>query len=438
MNLDRLLKVSAIAASWFIVYSAGVTVNLLEVWPSGYYRQAIDAYTAYRAKSQMMDEDKKKFGHLRNREEVIEQATVESPLPQKQFPGVTFICKEDYTSYLIDAAGKKIHEWKVPPSKVGLKPVEVRQRLPDASVRCVSGHVFPNGDMMAVYHGLGDTPYGYGIAKVDKDSNPIWSHNVTAHHDLHLAEDGSIYTLTHRFVTRPMPDVNFVKYPILADWILILSPDGKEEKSINLMRSFLGSSLEQFIKRNQDGFDVTHANSVMPLPQRLADKFPMFKPGDILVSLKTLNALVVIDPRTERVVWVARGVWRDQHQARFLDNGNILLFDNEGKGIFSRVLEINPATRRVVWDYDRSEDMFCPLKSGAERLPNGNTIVIETTNQDTQKANIYEVTRQKEIVWHYSLDLPIWDAHRYGFTYFDEAFCAAIGCPASHAKGKSQ
>jgi hypothetical protein len=104
--------------------------------------------------------------------------------------------------------------------------------------------------------------------------------------------------------------------------------------------------------------------------------------------------------------------------------GNILVFDNGGAAGFgapnpgsptgewnalrdySRVLEFDPQTLEIVWEYSARTAGFLPVAedgkfyshyaSGAQRLPNGNTLIAET-----MYGRIIEVTRESEIVWEY-------------------------------------
>jgi hypothetical protein len=98
--------------------------------------------------------------------------------------------------------------------------------------------------------------------------------------------------------------------------------------------------------------------------------------------------------------------------------GNILVFDNGGfsgfgslmAGLptpywpnafrnFSRVIEFNPITLDVVWEYAAPESpdkFFSTLISGAQRLPNGNTLITQGGS-----GRVFEVTRAGEIVWDY-------------------------------------
>jgi hypothetical protein len=73
----------------------------------------------------------------------------------------------------------------------------------------------------------------------------------------------------------------------------------------------------------------------------------------------------------------------------------------------SRVLEIDPVSRQVVWQYT-AEDSGQPSWgfrsthiSAARRLPNGNTFIDEG-----QSGRLFQVTRDGDIVWEYVNAFP--------------------------------
>ena len=50
----------------------------------------------------------------------------------------------------------------------------------------------------------------------------------------------------------------------------------------------------------------------------------------MLISLRNLDTIAVLDRQKRSVIWAAGGIWRIQHDAEFLDNGHLLLYDNFG------------------------------------------------------------------------------------------------------------
>ena len=76
----------------------------------------------------------------------------------------------------------------------------------------------------------------------------------------------------------------------------------------------------------------------------------------------------------------------------------MLIFDNKDSSNRSQVLEFDPFTQKIIWEYSRKKEyeFFSRTCGSNQRLPNGNTLITET---DMGKA--FEVTYDKEIVWEY-------------------------------------
>jgi hypothetical protein len=82
-----------------------------------------------------------------------------------------------------------------------------------------------------------------------------------------------------------------------------------------------------------------------------------------------------------------------------LDNGNILLFDNNSKPHGSRALEFPIEDGAEFWEHPpgTAEDKFYSNCCGTlQRLPNGNTLI-----GITGSGRIIEVTPDHEIVWEF-------------------------------------
>ena len=143
--------------------------------------------------------------------------------------------------------------------------------------------------------------------------------------------------------------------------------------------------------------DALHTNSVHVLGRKLAAKFPGLKAGQVLISMRHLNAIAVVDPETRAVVWAAQGPWRAQHDAVFLDNGHLLLFDNLGLAAGSRVLEYDFQTQAFPWSYSGANRgaFFTEERGMSQRLPNGNTLIVNSEGRE-----MFEVTRNQEVVWN--------------------------------------
>jgi hypothetical protein len=332
----------------------------------------------------------------------------------KTFDGFTLVTTTHGSwASLLDMQGNVVHQWKMPFSKVWPSPSHVREPFPDERIHWFRCHLYPNGDLLAVYHGDGDTPYGYGLVKLDKNSNLLWAYPGNVHHDVTVAQDGTIYTLTQKIVDRPPAGLKSIPSPYIADHLVVLSPEGSELKSVPILEAFRDSPYALALAlidkpalknraRQKDLLtllkkgDVLHTNSVRVLSKSVAARFPLFKAGQVLISVRSLDTIAVLDPQKGCVVWAAQGVWRAQHDAEFLDNGHLLIFDNLGSLEGARVIEYDPVTQAMPWSYGGDEAArFMAVQRGVkQRLPNGNTLIVEP---DTSR--MFEVTRNKEIIW---------------------------------------
>lgn len=74
--------------------------------------------------------------------------------------------------------------------------------------------------------------------------------------------------------------------------------------------------------------DPFHFNKVDVLSEELAPLFPDFEAGDMVLSIRDLNLVVVVRPDTEEVVWWRYGLTSRQHDTTFAEDGSIEVFDN--------------------------------------------------------------------------------------------------------------
>jgi hypothetical protein len=367
---------------------------------------------------------------LERQDTVIPSTTDDEPAlvglvdkPGKAFDGFTLYSCSSTTVpstqvFLVNMRPDVVHRWAVSFSHVWHNPPQLDGRqVKDADVCIVACHLYGNGDLLVVFHGNGRHAEGYGLAKLDRDSNVLWTYAAKTHHDVDVGEDGTIYTITQSSLAETPKGLEAVPPPWLIDHLVLLSPDGKERrKPISILEalrqspfspilcalekprkpSVLNGTAEQKVLDPIQPADVLHTNSVKVLGRALAPRFPMFKEGDVLVSIRQLNALVVLDPKTGAVTWAAQGPWKAQHDAQFLDNGHLLIFDNLGSPRSSRVLEFDPRTNRFPWSYPGLDDhtFFTNTRGLCQRLPNGNTLIV-----DSEQRMLVEVTPSGEVAW---------------------------------------
>ena len=156
-------------------------------------------------------------------------------------------------------------------------------------------------------------------------------------------------------------------------------------------------------------FAFLHSNSVSVIPPNpYTAKYPFYRAGNIVTHLNPHNVLVIIDPRTDKVVWSMKSGKRrglGQHSLRITKQQTFLYFSNndaiDDQGTLrnhSKIIELNPRTRKIVWEYTGTpKSSFWSNRMGSvQRLSNGNTLICDSLN-----GRAFEVTPDKEIVWHW-------------------------------------
>jgi hypothetical protein len=330
--------------------------------------------------------------------------------------GVT-ICEEGamaagYTLYtsgdgprarLIAPDGTVVHEWTKPFSEIWNDSAAVKNPRPDNFIYFNQARVLPNGDLLAIFAAVGDTPWGYGMVRLSRDSQVIWSYLDHTHHDFDVAADGRIFALTHHFTSEKLPDYEKLERPRLDDFVVVLSPEGKEIKRVSVIQALIKSryrgmlySIPYFALG-----DPLHTNAIEVIRPDNAARFPQVKPGQVLLSFREPGMIAVLDLDSETIVWATRGSWVGQHDPSLLPNGNILLFDNLGgfeEQNMSRILEFDPETMDIVWRYVGTADQpfDSSIRSTVERLQNGDTLITESNG-----GRLFEVASDGRIVWEY-------------------------------------
>lgn len=303
-------------------------------------------------------------------------------------PGLNFyVSGHAAEAALMDSEGQVLHRWRYP----------LRRLWPDLTADPENArleywrraYLFPNGDLLGIYEGL-------GIVKLDARSNVLWAHRGGIHHDLEVLPNGEIWVLDRKgkIIPRINPDKG-----VLEDFVTVLGPGGRVRRQISILESFERSPHAALLSRMERQGDIFHTNTIEVLDGRFASRHSAFRQGNLLLSVLKLDALAILDPDREQIVWARTGSWRRQHQPTFLDSGRLLLFDNTGPGRnLSRVIELDPLTGEIGWQFGGAPEAdFSSRTLGSnQRLPNGNTLITESEN-----GRALEVTPDGRVVWEF-------------------------------------
>ena len=288
---------------------------------------------------------------------------------------------------LIDMEGRICHRWYWPGG------INYANLLPNGNLLFQTLAPAEPGPMT----GLGG--HAGGLVELDWDGNLVWQlQNPGMHHDFQRLPNGNTLALMWEELS---PDTTLrVKggYTTPEDPVQMLGDVVREfSPSVEVVhewRSWEHLDFDEDVICPLEGRrEWTHGNSIN-----------VTSDGNYLVSFRQTSTVGIVDRESGRFIWKwGPGEVSHQHNASFLDNGRVLLFDNGShrrapNTNYSRIVEIDPANNEIFWDY-RGEppiSFYSYQISGAERLPNGNTLICEGAT-----GRFIEVTQGHQIVWEF-------------------------------------
>lgn len=327
----------------------------------------------------------------------------------KAFPGATFL--EGYfgngvAMRLIDMEGRTHHEWRVSFNDIWTKAPHLASKPHDWDIDIHGALLYPNGDVVFNFQ------YG-GLVRLDKCSRVLWKLAYQTHHSIFQDTDGNLWVPGRKLRETASPKFPKLSPPFFEEFILKVSPDGKILREISVLDAIYGSEYEGVMFANSahrtridvpKDHDFSHLNDIEVLSEKMAPAFALFKAGDILVSLRNFDLLMLLSPDTGLIKWCMTGPYIRQHDPDFLPNGHISIFDNRRDGdngnLFggSRIVEVDPVSAKAVTLYgDKESEHFYTERQGEQQqLPNGNLLITES-----EAGHAFEVTADGEVVWSF-------------------------------------
>ena len=411
--------------------------------------------------------------------------------PDKCYNGFTLIPGRGYGPMIIDMNGKVHHLWK----NLQGEPNKLIKGGYVVSSRGVRSKDISHQDRIDLvvcdYDGNVVWEYDHGEFCEDEGHEPRWM--LRQHHDFQIEGNPVGY---HSPALESKPDFNKVLIlchrdvlkerisPQLLedDRIIEIDRSGNELWSWNCADHFNEFGFTEIQKnsiyRNPNTVesgphgqgDLFHINTASYVgPNKWFDQGDeRFNPENIIMGSREACIIFIVSHKTKKIVWQIGPDYSSSKQLRRIGaiigshnahiipkglpgEGNLLLFDNGGwagyglpdqvsktgnlvsRRDYSRVLEIDPITLDVVWEFNPSKMgykapfnahfFYSPLVSNAQRLPNGNTMITEGVN-----GRIFEVTPDDEVVWDYispyfdaSGNNMIYRAYRIPYDYVPQA-----------------
>jgi hypothetical protein len=309
---------------------------------------------------------------------------------------------------LINPDGTTFHAWRIRYLDLWNEQEQVALQLRPVvnwDVGLMGAHVFPDASIVFTFN-------NGGLVKLDKCGHIVWKRTYLTHHSIFSSEDGTLWAPSVKGTVatgRAMGLAPLVP-PFIEDTVLQLDSNGSVLREISVPKLMLKNGLESVLLANGVTAtanltdDYTHLNKVTVLQSADAGSFPLFKAGDVLVSLRNLNMVFVFDPNSQLIKWYQVGPWLRQHDPQFTHDGKISVFDNhtdnaDGR-VFggSRIVKVDPNTRevQVVYAGNRQSPFYTDIEGEHAYLVNGNLLISES-----MAGRIFEVDHSSRIVWEF-------------------------------------
>jgi hypothetical protein len=348
---------------------------------------------------------------LATKEKNIRGITLYNPITT--YPGLNlFSFAYHQSAYLMDLKGKFVYSWATPLS--GLNYSESKQQCfykdnlkPWPVWRC-GWQAITTDKQMNLYVVAGTEV----LAKLDSKANLIWKLVGSFHSDIDLDPKGNVYTIEKSYDTFRIQEKDL---KIIDEFIVKVSSSGKITERVSVLSLVINDLFEiapetvkayqsgikikttdPFDEQHRDLTDLLHVNGVKVIDQNIEG---ICRKGDVLISIRNLNTVAILDLAQRKIVWKwGKNQLKHQHNPTLLKNGHILIFDNRDGEDHSRVVEIDPMSPKIVWNYEPrgSSQFYSSSKGGAQRLPNGNTLITSA-----HEGRIFEIDTHGNVVWNY-------------------------------------
>ena len=317
---------------------------------------------------------------------------------------------------LIRRDGSIVQRWPVQFSKLFPDTSHlVRPPATDWNVDTSGALALPGGSVVFNF------TYG-GLVKLDRCGEVVWTLQRPTHHSLERAEAGGFWVPSRRNHPKdsPSPFPPFMT-PYMEDTLLKISDTGEVLAEISVPGLFYENGLEALLTSSGDLFtsgmiwdnEILHLNKIEELTSDIADDFPDFEAGDLALSLRNYNLVMVVDPDARKIKWWQIGPWYRQHDPEFRPGGTIAIFNNniyrtvfgDGPDVsapdiprVSNVMEVNPATgeRRIIYGSKKGQELLSVIRGKVELTPHDGVLITEF-----EGGRVFETDAAGNVIWEY-------------------------------------
>jgi len=239
-------------------------------------------------------------------------------------------------AWIVDRDGKVIYHWEADLDELWRDADRVNGSNDPARFTQLGTELLSDGSLLVAFQNDTGFPEGVGLAKFDRDGKRVWRSKLRVNHWFSVAPDGTIYAPSHSVLVTPAPigktrhQITCKQVKAQTDYIAIIAPDGKLRERIDVLDLLVANGYVGLVHLTTDECDPLHLNLVQYIDERMASHVDSVDAGDLLISLRNINTVLIFSPLTHAIKWIDTGRYVGQHSPRFLPDGSLVVFDNKG------------------------------------------------------------------------------------------------------------
>ena len=305
---------------------------------------------------------------------------------------------------VIDMKGHVIHRWAIDwfelwPDASHLPDKDMPKWPPGSHIH--GAEIMANGDLVFNFEHL-------GLMRLDPCGKVVWRLPYRTHHSVFVDQQGDLWVSGQIDHDSSLPGLRS-RPGVIEPTLLRISPSGEIMQEIRVLKLLEENGLPglafmttQARSKPMVAGDILHLNDVEVFPASMTEGF--FKAGDIMFSLRNINAVFVVEPDSLKIKYSSIGRYVRQHDPDFIDGNRISVFDNNNKGemtqgVYSRIVieDARSGELTVAFEGSKRIPFFTHIMGKHQWLSNGNLLVSASSY-----GRVFEVSPAGELVWEFT------------------------------------
>ena len=247
--------------------------------------------------------------------------------------------------------------------------------------------------------------YPSGVARISKENEILWYSEEMSHHSIEVDHDKNIWFCS----SRKLPGFE----DIIDDEIVKINGAGETlfKKSVFKLLSSIPDIPIQYniAPKAKAGRDPFHLNDVQPVLKDSERGF--WKKGDVFISLRNVNMILLYRPAEDSVLWWKSSPWKKQHDVDIVNDSVISIFDNNSgvwrdtsRGSSPYFYDFARDTAYIAFDFIFEENnLYTPTQGRFKYYPTDSLVYVESSDQgvmvvyDIKRSTYYKLAVQSKI-----------------------------------------